>query len=102
MLSTLLLNGKDQSQIVNSKYVSTKLADNANGDDPNNDILATLLNGIDAGVDVYDFTNLMFSYVYSYIEKYSNLMPPIAIVNESFDKFRKFNTKNVFKKSFVK
>jgi hypothetical protein len=66
------------------------------------DTLLNLLDGIKEETTVYQFTNIMFTYIYGYLDQFSNMTAPITIVNESFKRFKVINTKSLFKHSFVK
>jgi hypothetical protein len=53
-------------------------------------------------INVYDFTNMIFTYIYGYFVRYTDEIPPITILNESFKRFYKPNTKKLYKHSFAK
>ena len=103
ILSTLLLNGKEESVIQSSKDLAARLEETAPDESNNtNDILVDLINGIKKDINAYDFTNIMFNYIYAHVDRFSSMAAPIAIVNESFSRFKKRSTKKLFSKSFTK
>lgn len=103
ILSSLLINGKDQSIVVNSKELTDIILNNVQDTDDNGEILANLIDSATAAdIDIYNFTNVMFTYIYSVIDKYSDTLAPAAVVKESFDIFKKNKFNKLFKTSFVK
>lgn len=102
ILSTILLNGKEELPVMNIRDFSTRLEDTATEDDETNDILVDLIKGMKSTINVYDFTNLLFNYIYSHLERYANMTAPITVISESFERFKRFSTKKLFKTSFVK
>jgi len=101
-LSSLILSNKDKSPIYNTDKLSKDLQETAKVKDNDNDVVFSLIDKLEDDTNVYDFTNHMFTYIYGYLDRYSNMTAPISIVNESFKRFKKISTKSLFNQSFVK
>lgn len=104
ILSSIIIEGKDELVVQNSSKLAERLGETAPSDDNNlNDILVALINGLSTKeVTAYDFTNIMFNYIYAHVDRFSSMAAPIAIVSESFERFKKYSTKKLFNKSFIK
>ncbi len=102
ILSTITLTGKGGVLLSSTNKLVTDLEETANMQDPNVDILVKLLSGIKEKTNIYDFTNVIFTYIYGYLNKYADAMAPVTVINESFKRFKVISTKSLFKQSFVK
>jgi len=96
------LTGKGGVLLSSTNKLVTDLEETANMQDPNVDILVKLLSGIKEKTNIYDFTNVIFTYIYGYLNKYADAMAPVTVINESFKRFKVISTKSLFKQSFVK
>jgi len=93
--------GKKSKNIINfADKLASDLEDNAHIGDENLDILVKLLDGLKDGVTLYSFTNMLFTYIYGYLNRYANDMAPV--INESFKRFKVVSTKSLFKQNFIK
>jgi len=83
LLSSIILSNKIYTNVSHTHRVSNKLESGMCEDDPNTDIKTSLIKNIKDDVNIYRYTNEMFSYIYKYISRYSNMQSPITIINET-------------------
>jgi hypothetical protein len=106
LLSSIILTNKLDITVTNTNDIYDRLEScmSDNGDnDPNIDIKAELIKGINGDVSIYKYTNEMFAYIYKYINRYSDMQSPITIINESL--LQLANTKkmrSLVSKKFIK
>lgn len=103
LLSTLILTRTSENKyIIDNKKFIKNLEETTNLQDMNMDIVVKFINSLSDNITIYQFTNAIFTYIYSYINRFSNEIAPVAVINESFARFKKITTKSLFKQSFVK
>ena len=89
LLSSLLLTGKAGSIVNKTEVLEDKLKIHIEEGQTDNNIIIDLIKKIRKNdVNIYDFTNSIFSYIYQYVNEFANKTAPLAVINESMKIFK--------------
>lgn len=103
ILSSLILTGKAGTKISNHDKVRERLESSISMDSEDKDIVVDLIKKIKKeNVTIYDYMNSIFSYIYNYVDTFSDKTAPLTVVNESLRIFKPSKTISVLSNKFVK
>ena len=103
ILSTIVLSGKTGIKINNTNKMKDKLAATVKSESVNNQIIIDLIKELDkSDIKIYDYINLIFNYIYQYIDVYAKHVAPLTIINESMKIFLPKKHKGVVTVKFIK
>ena len=103
VLSSLLLTGKAGSIVNKIDVLEDKLKISIDDDQSDNNIIIDLIKKIGkVNINTYDFINSIFSYIYQYVNEFSNKTAPLAIINESMKIFKSQKQQSVVENKYIK
>jgi hypothetical protein len=103
ILSTIVLNGKTGIKINNTNKMKDKLSATVKSESANNQIVIDLIKELDKNdIRIYDYINMIFNYIYQYIDVYAKQVAPLTIINESMKIFLPKKCKGVVTVKFIK
>lgn len=103
ILSSVILSNKISIIIDNHEVVKNKLESSIDIETEDKGIIIDLIKELDKKeIKLYDYCNLIFSYIYKYVDTYSNKTAPLTIVNESMRIFRPKKEKTIVTNKYLK
>lgn len=103
VLSSLLLTGKAGSIVNKIDVLEDKFKISIDDDQSDNNIIIDLIKKIGkVNINTYDFINSIFSYIYQYVNEFSNKTAPLAIINESMKIFKSQKQQSVVENKYIK
>lgn len=86
ILSTIILAKKESIQI-NIDSFNNIIIKNITNNNISDQFVFKFLNSLNNQINIYDYINNIFIYVYNYIHSYCDKISPLAIINESLKLF---------------
>jgi hypothetical protein len=102
-LSSIILSKKINRKVSNHQEIKNKLESSIGIETEDKSIVIDLIKNLNKNeIELYDYCNHLFSYIYKYVDAYSNKTAPLTIVNESMKIFRPKKEKTVVTNKYLK
>lgn len=107
VLSTLILTGKQGALVNNTEQLKDKLDIYLNNVDEETELDNSTIIDLSKKINkkemnLYDFINALYSYIYKYVDEFSSKTAPLAVVNESMKIFHSVKHKGVVENKYIK
>lgn len=103
ILSSLILTNKTDALLDKTDQLRDKLELNIKDDNTDNNIIIDLMKKIDEpNIKIYDFINSVFTYLYQYVNEFSDKTAPLTVINESMKIFKSIKKETVVKLNYIK
>jgi hypothetical protein len=87
ILATVIISEKNDNMIDNFEEVSNIIDNNIIKNEITDNFVFKLYDNLKKEVNLYDYVNCIFTYLYKYINDYGDKIPPLLIVNEAMKIF---------------